>query len=261
MISLVVPTYNERQNVVELVTRTGKALAACGDDYELIIVDDNSPDGTGEEVRRLQSDHPWLRLVTRENARDLSTAVVAGWSSAIGDVLGCMDGDLQHPPENLIDLYKRQRETNADIVIASRYVDNGGVSDWDLHRRFVSWVATSLALLLLPSKIRRVHDPMSGFFLLKRSAIADVTLKPLGYKILLEVLARGRCDLIEEVPYVFKERINGGTKMGLAQVRHYLIHLLKLSLDAQSSKDGHALKNIAPNTPDQMRATNSLRPQ
>src|SRR5208282_226440 len=102
MISLVVPTYNEKANIARLVERAGAALAQCGEEYELIIVDDGSADGTGEEVRRLAADgRPWLRLLERAYERDLSTAVVAGWRIARGDVLGCMDADLQHPPELL----------------------------------------------------------------------------------------------------------------------------------------------------------------
>jgi dolichol-phosphate mannosyltransferase len=227
VISLVVPTFNERQNIVDLVRRTGKTLSTCDEDYELIVVDDNSPDGTANEVRRLQVNRPWLKLVVRKNGKDLSTAVLTGWQAATGDVLGCMDGDLQHPPEHLTKLIARIRDTRADVVIASRYVKGGGVSDWKLRRRVVSWLATLLAKVLVGEKLGRVRDPMSGFFLLKRSVINQATLRPIGYKILFEVLTRASYRYTEEVPYTFEERVHGGSKMGSAQVWTYLAHLVR----------------------------------
>ena len=229
MISLVVPTYNERQNMAALVSRTAKALSDCGEEYELIIVDDSSPDGTAEEVRRLQRDRPWLKLLVREKERDLSTAVLAGWESARGETLGCMDGDLQHPPEHLLELVARQRETGAGVVIGSRYVPEGGVSDWKFRRRIISWTATALAAAALPGRIGRVRDPMSGFFLVKRSVIDGARLKPSGYKILLEVLAHSPNDRVEEAPYVFEERTSGGSKMGAGQIGIYLLQLVRLA--------------------------------
>lgn len=228
MISLVVPTYKERANIEQLVERTGKVLAASGDVYELIIVDDSSPDGTADEVRRLQAERPWLKLVVRVNERDLSTAVLAGWRVAQGDILGVMDGDLQHPPEHLLKLLEPMRSGSAQMAIASRYVEQGSVSDWKFRRRIISWTATVMATILLPGRIRRVKDPMSGFFLLRRSVIEGRTLKPLGYKILLEVLARGNYEKAAEVPYTFEERTHGGSKMGPAQVWRYLKHLLRI---------------------------------
>lgn len=228
MLSLVVPTYNERQNIEKLVERAGQTLAATGEPYELIIVDDNSPDGTAGEVRRLQADRPWLKLVVRVNERDLSTAVLAGWKTAQGEILGVMDGDLQHPPENLLKLLEAIRNGSGEIAIASRYVAHGGVSEWKFRRRIISWTATLMAAVLLPEKIRRVKDPMSGFFLLRRSVVEGRALKPLGYKILLEVLARGNYEKAAEVPYTFEERAHGGSKMGPVQVWRFLAHLLRI---------------------------------
>ena len=230
MISLVVPTYKERQNIEKLVARTGAALESIGEPFELIIVDDNSPDGTADEVRRLQQRRPWLKLIVRVNEKDLSTAVMAGWKAAQGDVLGCMDGDLQHPPEHLKKLVDALRTSGAGISVASRYVEHGSVSDWKFRRRIISWTATKLAAVLLPAKIRRVKDPMSGFFFLQRSVLEGGNLKPIGYKILLEVLARGRYERTVEVPYTFEERTRGGSKMGLRQVVQYMLHLLRIRL-------------------------------
>ena len=213
----------------DLVNRADKALSDCGQDYELIIVDDSSPDGTAEQVRHLQRERPWLKLLVRERERDLSTAVLAGWGIARGELLGCMDGDLQHPPEHLAGLVARQQETDAGIVIGSRYVAEGGVGEWNLRRRIVSWTATALAAAALPGRIGRVRDPMSGFFLVKRSVIDGARLKPSGYKILLEVLAHSPNARVEEAPYVFEERTSGGSKMGAGQIGIYLLQLVRLA--------------------------------
>ena len=231
MISLVVPTYNERLNIEPLVERTGKTLASTGEDFELIIVDDNSLDGTSDAVRDLQPTRPWLKLLVRKNERGLSTAVTAGWAMARGDVLGCMDADLQHPPEMLGKLVERLKTSGADIVVASRHVRGGGVSDWSLARRFVSWTATLMATLILPGTLGEVRDPMSGFFLLRRNVIRAARLKPLGYKILLEVLAKGDYTRIEEVPFVFEERVQGGSKIGPSTMWHYVAHLARISVE------------------------------
>ena len=227
MISLIVPTYNERPNVAELVERASAALQLTGEPFELIVVDDNSPDGTSEKIGELQVRRPWLHVIVRRNERDLSTAVLTGWRAAHGEILGCMDADLQHPPEVLPELCARLRA--ADLVIASRGAEHGGVSEWKLHRRIVSWTATLLARLLLSGEGRTVRDPMSGFFLLKREVIEDVELRPLGYKILLEVLSRGVYAHVIEVPYTFQERTHGGSKLGAVQVWRYLRHLARIS--------------------------------
>jgi dolichol-phosphate mannosyltransferase len=235
VISLVVPSFNERANIEELVERCEKALASTGDDFELIIVDDNSPDGTPGEIRRLQEKRPWLRLLVRETERDLSTAVMAGWHIARGDILGCMDADLQQPPEIIPKLAKRLRATGAEVVVASRHVPGGGVSDWSLIRRFISWMATLMATFILPGTLNKVRDPMSGFFLMRKEVIAYAPLNPIGYKILLEVLAKGDYSRVEEVPFVFEERARGGSKLGSGTVLKYLAHLTRISLETGES--------------------------
>jgi len=233
MISLVVPTYNEKANIGRLVERTGAALAKCGEEYELIVVDDGSTDGTGDEVRRLAADgRPWLRLLVREYERDLSTAVVAGWRIARGDVLGCMDADLQHPPELVPKMLAELRGAPADVVVGSRHVSGGGVSEWSLWRRFVSWTATLMAAGILPGTLGKVADPMSGFFLMRATVIARAALNPVGYKILLEVLAKGGYSHVVEIPYVFEERAEGGSKMSARTAVQYLAHLSRISIDS-----------------------------
>jgi len=231
MLSVAVPTYNEATNLPGLLERLGAALTGLGEPFEVILVDDDSPDGTSALARSLEPRYPWLRVLTREHQHDLSTAVLAGWSQARGELLAVIDGDLQHPPELLPRLVERLRSGGADIVIASRHVKGGGVSHWSLWRRVISWAATLLADLVLPGTLSRVRDPMSGFFVLRRQVVEQAPLRPVGYKILLEVLAKGNYQKTEEVPYIFQERARGGSKLGPGHAWRYLLHLAAISLD------------------------------
>jgi dolichol-phosphate mannosyltransferase len=200
---------------------------ALRDDYEIIVVDDASPDGTAEIARNLAGRHPRLRVVERKGERGLATAVVRGFQEARGDVLAVMDGDLQHPPETTLALY-REMERGAELAVASRHVEGGGVSDWSLTRRVISRIAQLIGILVLPAQLARVSDPMSGYFMVRRSVLDGVALNPIGYKILVEVLARAKIQWIAEIGYVFRERREGGSKATLRVYFEYLLHLLRL---------------------------------
>ncbi|MCL5671080.1 MAG: glycosyltransferase family 2 protein [Acidobacteria bacterium] len=228
MISVVIPTYKEADSIQEMVQRTAAALGGSDEEYELIVVDDNSGDGTAELAEALSPGFP-VRVLRRAGRQGLATAVVDGWGIARGDLLAVIDADLQHPPEILTSLAKSIRDSNADLAIASRYIEGGGTSDWELSRRLISWGATHLAASVLPLKLSAVSDPMSGMFMVRAAAIADAKLSPLGYKILLEVLAKGRIENVVEVPYQFEERTRGSSKLGLCQYGEYLAHLAHLS--------------------------------
>lgn len=228
MISIVIPTYKEADSIGELIERAGASLASSGEKYELIVVDDNSGDGTAEIAEELGRTLP-VRVLRRPGRQGLATAVVDGWGIARGDLLAVIDADLQHPPEILTSLARALRESNADLAVASRYIEGGGTSDWELSRRFISWGATHLAATVLPLKLSAVSDPMSGMFMVRAAAIDGAKLSPLGYKILLEVLAKGRIENVVEVPYQFEERTRGSSKLGLRQYGEYLAHLMQLS--------------------------------
>lgn len=230
LFSLVIPTYNESKNITNIVSLLSNLLdRAIPGDYELIVVDDNSPDQTWKIAQSLTNEYPALQVMCRQNERGLSTAVIRGWQAARGKILGVIDGDLQHPPEVLLKLLTAV-EQGADLAVASRHVEGGGVSDWGVIRRFLSRGAQSLGLIILPGVIGRVTDPMSGYFLVHRDAIANCKLNPLGYKILIEVLGRGKIRQIAEVGYVFQERQEGASKVTWKQYVEYLHHLLRLRL-------------------------------
>ncbi|MBW4569344.1 MAG: glycosyltransferase [Tolypothrix carrinoi HA7290-LM1] len=230
LLSLVIPTYKERENIKNVVRILSQLLdESIPGNYELIVVDDDSPDRTWEVAESLRREYRQLRVMRRQNERGLSSAVIRGWQAARGRVLGVIDGDLQHPPEVLTQLL-RAIQKGADMAVASRHVDGGGVSSWSFIRRFLSRGAQLLGLIILPDVLGRVSDPMSGYFMVRRSSIAGATLNPVGYKILLEVIGRGKVREIAEVGYVFCERVKGESKVTSKQYIDYIHHLVRLRL-------------------------------
>ena len=222
-ISIIIPTYNERDNIIPLVERIDHALSNY--DYEIVFVDDNSGDGTAETAMALSSKYP-VKVVVRRNKRGLASAVVDGIQHATGQFLGVMDADLQHPPEVIPDLL-REISDGIDIAIASRYVKGGGCQGWGVTRKILSKGAIVLAHLLLPST-RPVKDPMSGFFMFNRQVVANAHLSPTGFKILLEILLEGKFQNIAEVPYTFRIRSGGESKLNARQQVDYLKHVYSL---------------------------------
>lgn len=224
-LSLVIPTFNERSNLAQIVARLTDVLdTKIPDDYELIVVDDDSPDGTWRLAEELAHGYPSLRVLRRVDRKGLASAVVDGWKLGHGRILGVIDADLQHPPETLSALLDAILD-GADLAVASRHVPGGGVSEWSVLRRLLSRGAQAVGLLMLPEVVGRVSDPMSGYFLVRRGAIADARLRPIGYKILIEVIARGVLDRIAEVPFVFDVRQHGSSKVARQQYIEYLTQL------------------------------------
>ena len=226
MISLVIPTYNEAAVIQETLRRAAGVLANCGEPFELIVVDDASPDGTADLAEQLAGELP-VRVLRRTGERGLATAIVAGWQTARGDVFGVMDADLQHPPEVVCRLLAALRAQNADIAVASRYRPCGGTEGWSWFRRLVSYAGMRVGASALPWTLGEVTDSGSGLFLVRAKALEGVELKPLGFKMLLEVLSRARYQTLVEVPYVFRARTLGESKLGPRQYVEYLLHLLQ----------------------------------
>jgi dolichol-phosphate mannosyltransferase len=229
-LSLIIPTYNESKNIGKIIKRLNELLEPLiPQKYELIVVDDDSPDRTWEIAQSLVQTYPNLHVIRRQQQRGLATAVLCGWNHASGKILGVIDGDLQHPPETLLQLLQAI-EGEVDLAVASRHIGKGGVSDWSIFRRILSRGAQILGLIVLPDVVGRVSDPMSGYFLVRRNAISECHLNPIGYKILVEVLAHGRISKIAEVEYVFQERQRGESKVNSKNYFDYLHHLLRLRL-------------------------------
>jgi dolichol-phosphate mannosyltransferase len=228
MISVIIPTYNEAPVIEETLRRSAAALQKAGEEFELVVVDDASADGTAEKVESLGGEIP-ARVLKRPGRLGLATAVLDGWAAARGDILGVLDADLQHPPETLTALAASIHQGN-DLAIGSRYVTGGGTSDWTWMRRLISRTATHMAATVLPLKLAVVGDPMSGMFMVRAAALRDAHLNPLGYKILLEVIAKARYEKLVEVPYVFQERERGASKLGARQYVEYVQHLARLAM-------------------------------
>lgn len=225
MLSLILPTFNERENIGPLVDRIERAVE--GIPHELIFVDD-STDGTGAAIADQAARYPHITLIQREGRRGLASAVVEGIGRARGEILCVLDADLQHPPEALLTLVEALQRTDADLAVASRYIPGGSYEAFTAARRLASRVATLLARALL-SRARLVSDPMSGFFVFRRHVVQDIALRPMGYKILLEILVRGRLGRVTEVPYRFQARGAGRSKLTMRQNWQYLRHLLRLA--------------------------------
>ena len=227
--SLVVPTLNEAGNIDKLLTALTDALRETPYEYEIVVVDDGSTDGTVERVRDWTKRDARVRLFSRTGERGLAGAVLYGWGQSRANLLGVIDADLQHPPELLPELLKRTE--HADIAIASRYARNQGTKGWNPLRAAVSRLSTLAASPLLSKKNLQVTDPMSGFFVIRRRCIEGLTFQTTGFKLLLEILVRGRIRTVGEVPYQFGLRRAGRSKASASVAFHYLHLLGRLSRD------------------------------
>jgi dolichol-phosphate mannosyltransferase len=227
--ALVIPTLNEAGNIDQVLSRATNALSSTQYDYEIVVVDDGSADGTIEKVCECNKSNPRIRLLSRSAERGLAGAVLYGWSQCQSDLVGVMDADLQHPPELLPKLL---RETeSADIAIASRYALTDGVKGWNPLRALLSRLSILAALPLISRKKLRVTDPMSGFFIIHRRCIKGLTFQTTGFKLLLEILVRGRVRRVREIPYHFGLRHAGQSKANATVAFHYLHLLGRLSRD------------------------------
>ena len=223
-LSIIIPTYMEAETLPKLIERIEDALKSV--DFEIIIVDDNSPDGTADIAEKLGKKFANIRVIRRSGKLGLGSAVMDGLKSARSQLIAVMDADLQHPPEALANMLEGLRK-GCDVVIASRYVKGGGVEGLSIWRRFVSRVATMLAHVSLP-KTSRVSDPLSGYFAFHKKVINGIRLNPIGYKILLEMLVKGKYRRIYEIPFNFQRRAGGRSKLGSREILLYLKHLYSL---------------------------------
>ncbi len=224
LLSVVIPTYNEAANVKPLLERLRKSLD--GISHELIFVDDNSPDGTAKILK--ENADPTTRVLVRYNQRGWASAFVYGAERAMGEYVVFMDADMQHPPEVLPKMLEAAVREKADVVVASRYSEGGGAEGWSTLRLIVSRGATYLARLLVPESWK-TDDPMSGFFLFKRGSVDLSSVNRNNLKLLLEALCKSGELKVVDVPYVFKPRVAGESKMNGWVVFGYVLNLLRMS--------------------------------
>jgi dolichol-phosphate mannosyltransferase len=226
-LSVVVPTFQEALNIESFLDALCDSLdVALEGRYEVIVVDDASPDGTHGIVAEIARRRPQVRAMRRASKQGAATAVASGWQAAQGEFLATINADFQHPPGLLAQML--ELASCSDLVVASRYREGGGVGDWPLLRRLLSKSAQALGAALAPAVFGRVTDPLSGCFVLRREAVAGVALRPIGYKTLLEVLGRGRIERIAEIPYVMHARSRGASKVALRHWLDYGVQLWRL---------------------------------
>jgi dolichol-phosphate mannosyltransferase len=224
-VTIVSPTYNEAGNVRRLIHEVGSVLS--GIDYELLIADDDSPDHTWAVAQELATHNPRIRVLRRTTDRGLSPAVIEGFLSSSSEYVGVIDADLQHDPAILPQMIAAL-DAGAEMAVGSRYVEGGGTGTWNAARRFQSWVATKLAQTFLGVELT---DPMSGYFILRRDDFKRIhkQLDSGGFKILLEIVGRLAPSRLEEVPFTFRERVAGQSKLSSKVVFQYLGQLWRLS--------------------------------
>ena len=218
--SLVIPTYNEKENIQKLLLLLKDDFDKNEIDGEIIVVDDNSPDGTGQVLEELKTKYQNLKVIHRKRKLGLSSAVIEGFKIATGDILGVMDADLSHPIKKIDKMYQMVM-ADADLVIGSRYVKGGRIEGWNLYRKILSKGATLLARVFV-----NVKDPMSGFFMIKKELIINKEINPKGFKILLELLIKTNCKNIIEIPITFTNRTVGKSKAGVKEIIYYLRNLI-----------------------------------
>jgi len=219
---MIMPTYNERDRLAELVRTLFDATRLARVELELVIVDDNSPDGTGTIADDLARTYR-IQVIHRSGKLGLGTAVVAGFGVATAEVVGVMDADFSHPPGLVPRMLEVFRATRADVVVAGRYIPGGSTPNWPFKRRLLSRIGCWLARPLSP-----IRDAASGFFLIKRSIARSVSIKAGGFKICLELIVRGWPAKLVEIPYRFDDRELGESKMSMREASGYLVQLRDL---------------------------------
>ena len=262
VLSVIIPTYNESKNIVDLLIRLRKVMShSITLTPEIIVVDDNSPDNTGGIVesyfennseqdlkeskddfhksrsdyfdRNSQTRESSVKVIHRSQKTGLVSAILEGIKSSTGQYILVMDADLSHSPEVIPKMVSELERPDIDIVVASRYALGGSIIGWPIKRRLLSKGAVKIARYGLP--IRRVQDPMSGFFALKRHIIENITIDSAGYKILLEILVKANEARVKEVPYTFKDRKAGQSKLDKHVIFEYIKAIYSLYRYGQKS--------------------------
>ena len=215
--TVIIPTFNEEGNIAAIIDAVNGVFQRSGIRGEILVVDDSSRDRTIPIVEEIAGRDGNVRLIVRKEDHGLSQSVVEGFSEAHSDILQVIDADFSHPPELIPRFYEAIRG-GADIAIGSRYMKGGDIEQWPLQRRIISLGATAFGRMLFPE----VTDPVSGFFAVRREVVAGAPLAPRGYKILMEVLGRGRWRSFVEIPFIFKDREEGESKLRLDTMVDYL---------------------------------------
>ena len=225
-LALVIPTLREAENIRTLLEHVGSVLESRKISYEILVVDDDSRDGTEEIVNAIALEDKRVRLLVRRGERGLSGAILHGWQHTDAGILGAMDADLQHPPELLPALFSAMA-SGCDLAIGSRYTEGGDLGRWNPVRKLLSAAAVWVTWPIQRRGVR-AHDPMSGFFMVRRACLEQIRFQPSGFKLLLEILVRGRIRSVREVPFAFGSRFRGSSKANFRVAVDYARLLVRL---------------------------------
>ena len=237
-LTVIIPTLNESDVIERMIIQVDVILTKENLNGQILIVDDNSWDGTQDIVRTMGMTRPNVSILIRHHDPGLSPSVVDGFNAGAdssSDIFIVMDADGQHPAEKIPELYRKIKEGN-DIVIGSRYLEGAEIKNWSFKRKVVSWGATFLARLFFP----HITDPVSGFFAVKKSVVKDAPLKPQGYKILVEILGKGHWKKVVEIPFIFGERMSGESKLKPQTIIEYKKQILDLAHFTVTHKEAPA---------------------
>ena len=227
-VSVIIPTFNEAENICNILKSISNNLSKIN--TEVIVVDDNSPDGTGmiveEYIKSMTRISGYsVSIIHRKTRKGLGSAIISGVENSKGDIIVVMDSDFSHPPDMIPKMLDKIEETQCDVVIASRYVEGGDIQGWSTKRKLISKAATEIAKKGLGVQ---ADDPMSGFFAFKKNLIKDVSFDAIGFKVLLELLVKTNAKKIQEIPYTFTDRKFGSSKLGASTILDYCRSVWKL---------------------------------
>ena len=223
-LTVVIPTFNEKENVGPMIQAVHKICTDNGIYEEILVVDDNSPDGTAAIVRSLKSTMDNVEILVRYSNPGLSPSLYDGIQAAGAALVQCIDCDFSHPPEKIPRFYRCLHEKGCDVVIGSRYIKGGEVRNWAFHREILSFGAATLGRLLIP----HVHDSGSGFFAINKRILDKVTLTPRGFRMGFEILGKAAWRNVTEIPITFKDRERGESKLQWRILLQYLVQCLSI---------------------------------
>ena len=244
-VSIIIPTYNESENIIQVLKSIGEHLPK-DIATEAIVVDDNSPDGTGKVVEDYINDTQTkvgysVGVIHRKTKSGLSTAILDGIQHSSGETVVVMDSDFSHPPKIIPRLIEEIKISKYDIVIASRYTPGGKVSGWSAKRKLISKTAKGIAKVGLGIN---ESDPMSGFFAFRRKILEGIKLDAIGYKMLLEILVKTKGAKVKEIPYTFTNRVYGYSKLDTSTMLDYVRSVWRLYRYGHKVKDSETRTSV-----------------
>ncbi len=218
-LTVIIPTYNEEENILEMIRAVDRVCCENGIRCEILVVDDQSKDLTIPIVHDLMKHMGNLRILIRDRDHGLSQSLHEGFFAASSDLIQCIDSDFSHPPEMIPQFYRALCRDNCDVVIGSRYISGGGTINWPPIRKVLSFGAAQIGRMLIPI----VKDSGSGFFAINRRVLAGAVLAPRGFRMCFEILGKGKWNTIREIPFVFKNRSAGKSKLKASIPFEYLV--------------------------------------